>query len=323
MAHIVHVLPAGRRWTNMKRKHPHLTVVVALGLPCLAEAQQRPSLRFGTGVEVVNLNVSVTDTRGRYVRGLEQVEFSILENGVPQTLALFARDDVPISLSVLIDTSASMTEKLAVAQAAATRFVRTLRPGDSAQVVQFNERVSVLQDFTDDVPALESAIGKTRPSGATALHTAIYVALKELAKNNRGELRRRALVLLSDGEDTASGLTDEQVLELARRSEVSVYAISVLGPRPSETERLKHGRNAHFLTSLARDTGGEVHLAGAPSDLEPIYGRIAEGLRTAYTIGYVSQNDRRDGKWRRIVVLTPSRDSVLVRHRGGYYGPRE
>lgn len=307
----------------MKTTHHHLTVLLALSFPCLAEAQQRTSLQFRAGVEVVNLSVSVTDARGRYVRDLEQVDFSILENGVAQPLALFARDDVPISLSVLIDSSASMAHKLAVAQAAAMRFVRTLRPGDSAQIVQFNERVSVLQAFTDDVLALESAIGKTRPSGSTALHTAIYVALKELSKDNRGELRRRAVVLLSDGEDTASRLSDEQVLDLARRSEVSVYAISVLGLRPSETERLNHGRNVHFLTSLARDTGGEVHLASAPSDLEPIYGRIAEGLRTAYTIGYVSQNDRRDGKWRRIVVLTPSRDSVLVRHRGGYYGPRE
>lgn len=308
----------------MKITRHHLAaVLLVLASPRLVHAQQPCPLRFGTGVEVVNLSVSVTDARGRYVRDLEPVDFSILENGVPQTLSLFARDDVPISLSLLIDTSASMADKLAVAQAAAMRFVRTLRPGDSAQVVQFNERVSVLQDFTGDVLPLESAIRRTRPSGATALHTAIYVALKELSKDSRAELRRRAIVVLSDGQDTSSRVTDEQVLELARRSEVSVYAISVVGHRPSETERLNHGRNVHFLTSLARGTGGEVHLASAPSDLEPIYGRIAEELRTAYTIGYVSLDDRRDGKWRRIVVLTPSRDSVLVRHRVGYYGPRE
>lgn len=308
----------------MKMTHRQLAaVLLALSFPCLAQAQQSTSLRFGTGVEVVNLSVSVSDTRGRYLTDLEKVDFSILENGVPQPLALFARDDVPISLSLLIDTSASMADKLAVAQAAATRFVRTLRPGDSAQVVQFNERVSVLQEFTDDVQSLESAIGKTSPSGATALHTALYVALKELSKDSRAELRRRAIVVLSDGEDTSSRITDEQVLDFARRSEVSAYAISVLGQRPSETERLNQGRNVHFLTSLARNTGGEVHVASAPADLESIYGRIAEGLRTTYTIGYVSQDDRRDGKWRRIVVLTPSRDSVLVRHRVGYYGPRE
>jgi len=298
-------------------------VLLTLSFPSLVHAQQPKLARFGTDVEVVNLSVSVTDPRGRYLTDLGKVDFSILENGVPQTLALFTRNDVPISLSLLIDTSASMADKLAVAQGAAIRFIRTLRPGDAAQVVQFNERVSVLQDFTDDVLALEGAIGKTSPSGSTALHTAIYVALKELSKHNRGELRRRAIVVLSDGEDTSSRITDEQVLEFARRSEVSVYAISVLGQRPSETERLNYGRNLHYLTSLARDTGGEVHVATAPADLEPIYGRIAEGLRTAYTIGYVSQNDRRDGKWRRIVVLTPSRDSVLVRHRVGYYGPRE
>jgi Ca-activated chloride channel family protein len=299
------------------------TLLLALSFPSPAKAQQNNSLRFASTVAAVNLNVSVTDARGRYVRDLDQVDFSILENGVPQPLALFAREDVPISLSLLIDTSASMSDKLSVAQAAATRFVRTLAANDLAQVVEFNGRVNVLQDFTDDVPALEAAIGKTRPSGETSLYTALYVAIKELSKGPRTELRRRAIVVLSDGEDTSSRITDEQVLELARRSEISVYAISLFGTRPSEMERLNQGRNIHFLTSLARDTGGEFHVAGTPADLEPIYGRIAEGLRTSYTIGYVPQNDQHDGKWRRIVVLTPSRGSVLVRHRLGYYGPRE
>jgi Ca-activated chloride channel family protein len=302
---------------------PVAAVLLLLSFPNPAKAQQRTSLRFGSTVAAVNLSVSVTDARGRYVRDLGQIDFSILENGVPQPLAVFARENVPISLSLLIDTSASMSDKLALARAAATRFVRTLAANDVAQVVEFNSRVNVLQDFTDDVPALEAAIGKTRPSGETSLYTALYIAIKDLSKAPRTELRRRAIVVLSDGEDTSSRITDEQVLDLARRSEVSVYAISVFGSHPSEMERLNQGRNVHFLTSLARDTGGEFHLAGAPADLEPIYGRIAEGLRTAYTIGYVPQNDQHDGKWRRIVVLTPSRGSVLVRHRLGYYGPRE
>jgi Ca-activated chloride channel family protein len=193
---------------------------------------------------------------------------------------------------------------------------------DTGQVVAFNQRASVLQDFTGDVAELEKAIDKTRPTGDTALNTALYVAIKDVARVARGELRRRAIVLLSDGEDTASGLTDDQVLELARRSEVSIYAIS-LGRAQGALARPNAGRNLHFLTRLSRDTGGQLQVASVASDLEPIYGRIADELRAAYTIGYVPQDDRRDGKWRRIVVLTPSRGSVLVRHRQGYYGPRE
>jgi Ca-activated chloride channel family protein len=289
----------------------------------LAEGQQQALPRFSGGVEVVNLNVSVSDPRGHYLTDLQQPDFSILENGVQQTLSVFRRDDVPISLSVMLDTSASMAENMALAQAAAKRLVRTLRPMDAGQVMQFNGRVSVLQDFTGDVAALEAAIDQTHASGDTALHTALYVALKELSKRGRGELQRRAIVLLSDGEDTVSSITDDQVLELARRSEINVYAISLGRPGPAVMARPQAGRNVHFLSTLARDTGGQMCLATLASDLEPIYGRIAEELRAAYTIGYVPQDDRKDGKWRRIVVLTPTRGSVLVRHRMGYYGPRE
>jgi Ca-activated chloride channel family protein len=287
-----------------------------------AEAQARQP-RFGAGVEVVNLNVSVTDVRGRYVKDLQDNDFVVLEDGVQQNLLMFARDDIPVSLSLLIDTSGSMADKLQVAQDAALRFIRNLRAGDTAQIVQFNERVTVLQDFTDDLAALEAAIRKTRPSGATALHTAVYVALKELSNSRRGELRRRAVVLLSDGEDTSSSVSEQQVVELGRRSEINVYAISIRHHQPSESERANYDRSVHFLTTLARETGGEVHLASAVGELEPLYGRIAEELRTLYTIGYVSANERRDGKWRKVVVLTPNRDSVVLRHRTGYYAPRE
>ena len=306
----------------MRTKH-----LVALGLLACAPrpaAGQQPALpRFSGGVEVVNLNVSVSDTRGHYLTDLDKPDFSILENGVQQTLSVFRRDDVPISLSVLIDTSASMAENMTLARAAAKRLVRTLRPMDAGQVMQFNERAAVLQDFTPEVAALESAIDKTRASGDTALHTAVYVALKDLARRGRGELQRRAIVLLSDGEDTVSTVTDDQVLELARRSEISVYAISLGRPGPAVLARTDAARNVHFLTTLARDTGGQIFLASVASDLEPIYARIADELRAAYTIGYVPQDDRKDGQWRRIVVLTPTRGSVLVRHRLGYYGPRE
>jgi Ca-activated chloride channel family protein len=277
--------------------------------------------RFGAGVEVVNLSVSVTDPRGHYLTDLQQRDFAILEDGVAQDPLVFMRDDVPVSLSLLLDVSGSMSDKLVVAQEAAARFVRRLQPGDSAQVVQFSERVSVLAGFSSDPVTLEAAIWSARASGATSLNTALYVALKELSSGDRRGLRRRAVVMLSDGDDTSSAVTEEQVLELAGRSDVNVYAVSIQTRTPAPA-RPEHDRSIHFLTRLARQTGGQLHVAAALSELEPIYDRIMEELRTLYTIGYVSRNERRDGKWRRIVVLAPGRESVVIRHRDGYYAPR-
>jgi Ca-activated chloride channel family protein len=180
----------------------------------------------------------------------------------------------------------------------------------------------VLQDFTSDLALLEAAVKRTQASGPTALYNALYVALKELARQKAaGELRRRAIVLLSDGEDTASLVSDERVLELARKAEIGVYAISLRPNRPRDRDRLAFSQATHILTSLTRETGGQVHFPNSISELDAVYGKIAEELRTQYSLGYVSSNPRRDGKWRRIVVRTPTRDDLQLRYKLGYYAP--
>jgi Ca-activated chloride channel family protein len=222
----------------------------------------------------------------------------------------------------MVDTSASMDEKLPQARAAAVRFVGTLRDKDLAQVVQFNDRPTPLQDFTADHAALEAAIGRTQAAGPTALHNALYVALKQLARQKTaGELRRLAVVLLSDGEDTASLVSDDQVMALARKTEIAIYSISLRSNRPADRSRAGFSQAAHLLTTLARDTGGQVYFPNSLSELDTVYDRIAEELRTQYSLGYVSLNKRRDGKWRRIVVRVPERDELQVRHKIGYYAP--
>jgi Ca-activated chloride channel family protein len=285
-------------------------------------APRRPPT-FEAGIEVINLNVSVTDPRNRYVTDLAEKDFAVFEDGIRQELSLFTHENLPISLVLMIDTSASMDEKLPVAQSAAIRFTKTLRAQDLAQVVQFNDRTTVLQDFTSDHEALEAAVQKTEASGPTALHNALYVALKDLGKQKKaGELRRRAIVLLSDGEDTASLVTDDQVLELARKTEINIYSISLRPNRPADRNRQGFSQAAHLLTALAQETGGQVHFPNSLSELDTVYDRIAEELRTQYNLGYVSSNKRRDGKWRRIVVRIPERDDLQIRHKIGYYGPR-
>ena len=296
---------------------------VAAALPGAAQTP-RPTPRtpiFEAEIEVINLNVSITDPRGQYVTGLKKEDFAVFEDGVRQDLSIFAAEDLPISMVLMVDTSASMDEKLAAARAAGKRFVRTLRPQDDAQVMQFNDRATVLQDFTAEQAALEAAFDRTEASGPTALHNALYVALKDLSRQKSGgALRRRALVLLSDGEDTASLVSDEQVLDLARKAEINIYAISLRGKSPAERNRLKFSQAQHLLTALTQDTGGQVHFPNSISELDAVYDRIAEELRTQYSLGYVSSNKRTDGKWRRIVVRVPARPDLVVRHKLGYFG---
>jgi Ca-activated chloride channel homolog len=299
-----------------------IALVLALLAGSPAGQAGQPALVFQSGVEMINLNVCVLDGRNRYIMDLAESDFTVLEDGVQQQLALFTRRRLDLSLVVMIDTSASMQQKLPVVREAALRLVKALGPDDAVEIIQFNERTAVLQGFTSDRAALEQAIGNTQASGATALYTALYVALKDLAKERKtGELRRYAIALLSDGQDTASQVTDEQVLELARRNEVVIYSIR---PRAGDltTDAKGLGEADYFLSVLGRDTGGQAFFPDNLAQLNGVYDRIAEELRSEYSLGYVSSNASRDGRWRRVGILTPGRGGVQVRHRPGYFAPR-
>jgi VWFA-related protein len=300
-----------------------VVLAAASAAPRPLGAQARPQAPvFGTGIEVINLSLSVTDGRNNFVTDLAQRDFAVFEDGIRQELSLFTHEDLPISMVLLIDTSASMEEKMKAAQDAAIRFTRTMRPQDLAQVVQFNERATPLQTFTNDLAALERAIRATEASGPTALHNALYVALKDLGRDKKAaELRRRAIIILSDGEDTASLVTDDQVLELAKKSEINIYAISLRPQRTSDRQRQAFSQAEYLLNALTRETGGRAYFPASIGELDSVYDRIAEELRTLYSVGYVSSNLRRDGKWRRIVVRVPDREGLQIRHKLGYYAP--
>jgi len=298
-------------------------LVLALLVGVTESRAERGGLTFQSGVELINLNVCGMDGRNRFITDLAEQDFTIIEDGVQQQVSLFTRRRLDVSLVVMIDTSASMEAKLPVVRAAALRLVQALGPADTAEILQFNERASVLQPFTSDKAALGEAIAATRAAGATSLYTALYVALKDLAKERKdGELRRYAIAVLSDGQDTASRVTDEQVLELARKSEVVIYSI-----RPRANELPVDGGKAlgegdYFLTALGRDTGGQAFFPRGLGELNGVYDRIAEELRSEYSLGYVSSNGSKDGRWRRIGILTPGRAGLQVRHRPGYFAPR-
>lgn len=281
---------------------------------------QTPS--FTAGVDLVSMNVTVVDAESRYVTGLSQDDFQVYEDGVRQEVTLFNRENLPIALALLIDTSASMETRLPIAQEAAIGFARKLREQDLAEIVDFDSRVVILQAFTNKVANLEQAIRRTSAGGSTSMYNAIYIALKDLKKvvaTNVDEIRRQAVVVLSDGEDTSSLLPFEEVLDLAKRSETAIYAI---GLRSNEGSTSSKGfKEAEFvLRQLAQETGGRVFFPSQVSDLAGIYGQISDELSSQYTLGYTSRNTRRDGSWRRIVVRV-NRPSLVPRTKLGYFAP--
>jgi Ca-activated chloride channel family protein len=270
---------------------------------------------------MVSLNVTVVDSQGRYVTDLTQDDFAVFEDGAKQELSYFNRTNLPIALSLLIDSSASMEQRMENAQEAAIGFARKIRPQDLAQVVDFDSRVEIRQTFTNSIDELERAIHATSSGGSTALHNAVYIALKELAKvkaKNSEEVRRQAIVVLSDGEDTSSLVTFEEVLELAKRSETAIFTI---GLQPRETSALRGFREAEFvLRQLAQETGGRAFFTQKVEELKDVYGRITDELSSQYSMGYSSRNAKRDGAFRRLVVQV-ARPNVTARTKRGYYGP--
>jgi Ca-activated chloride channel family protein len=286
--------------------------------PPTAADRQQPSVR--AGIEIVSLNVTVTDAANHYVTDLGETDFSVFEDGVKQNLTFFSRRQQPIALSLLLDSSASMEQHLGTLQTAATNFIKRLKPNDIAQVVDFDSRVEIRQGFTGNQGDLQGAIEQTNAGGSTSLHNAIYIALKELRKVkavNEEDVRRQALIVFSDGEDTSSLVSFEEVLDLAKRSETAIYAIALRG----NDVQAKGFREAEFvMRTLAQETGGRAFFPARIEDLTGVYTQIADELASQYTLGYTSANQRRDGAWRRLVVQV-SRANITPRTKKGYYGP--
>ncbi len=291
--------------------------VAALGGAAVAQ-QDRPAFR--AGIDIVSLNVTVTDGASHYVTDLEQQEFAIFEDGVRQDVTFFSRRQQPIALSLLLDSSASMEDKLPTLQGAASNFIRRLKTQDIAQIVDFDSRVEVRQPFTGNQTELMAAIEQTAAGGSTSLHNAIYIALKELRKVravSEEDVRRQALIVFSDGEDTASLVSFAEVLDLAKRSETSIYAIALRG---ADTQSKGFREAEYVMKTLAAETGGRAFFPSRLEDLAGVYSQIADELASQYTIGYSSKNARRDGAWRRVIVQV-SRANVTPRAKRGYYAP--
>lgn len=302
-----------------------LSALVLSATPALARQSADPPAVFRSGANLVSLNVTVTDAKKQFITGLTQGDFAVYEDGVQQQVRFFEARQIPIDLIVLIDTSSSMRDKMSVVHEAAAGFLKSIRDRDRGAVVAFNDGVDVLQPLTADVPALERAIRSTQAKGSTSLHNALYIALKQFGRtaNADGDLRRQAIAVLSDGEDTSSLISFDDVLALAKKSGVSIYTIGLhskySGVRNSAPPSQRYFSTADFsMKSLAQETGAQSFFPLDVSELKGIYASIAHELASQYSIAYSPANSRPDGRYRRIVVRVMERPELQLRTRSGY-----
>jgi Ca-activated chloride channel family protein len=276
---------------------------------------------FRSGASLVAFNVTVMDGK-QFVAGLQPADFAVFEDGVKQDVRFFEAASIPLDLVLLIDTSSSMRDKMPVVHEAALGFLKTLRAGDRGSVIEFNDGVNVVETLTSDKSALEAAVRKTDAKGGTALNNALYIALKQFGKmtNPGGDVRRQAIAVLSDGNDTVSLVSFDDVLGQARRSGVSVYTIALKSQYENQATdgRRYFSESDYAMRTLARETGAQSFFPAQIGELKGIYAVIAEELSSQYSIGYSPTNSRMDGRFRRIAVHVTSRPELKLRARSGY-----
>ncbi len=272
---------------------------------------RRVVLNYQVQVNRVVLHATAQAPDHRFALDLKKEDFQLQEDGTPQQIIDFYLEQRPVVLCLLLDSSGSMQGKMDKVHLAADKFVDALRQEDRALVIDFDEKVFLLEDFTREGKLLKEAIDSTYAEGGTALYDALYAAFRKL-RDHEG---RKAIVLLTDGEDTSSKFSYQRVLESAKTNEVIIYSI---GLGVSFLDVSSHS----ILKELAEETGGRAFFPGKAEDLEGVYQQIAEELRSQYYLTYSPSNENWDGKWRKIKLNTPQRKELEVRTRRGYYAVR-
>jgi len=277
-------------------------------------AQEDKPLRLD--VKLVNIFVNVTDKTGAIVGQLTQEDFKIFEDGRPQKITHFERQsEMPLNLTLAIDTSSSTYKDRGIEQQAAKKFVHALiRSQDRMSVIQFNTYVEELAGFTNSVAQLDHGLDHMRGAGGTALYDAIYLGSRGLGKREG----RKVLVLVSDGGDTVKGSTYEEALEQALRNEAMIYSIIDV---PIEASAGRDSGGEHAMITLAEQTGGKSFYA-FEGGLDKAFEQVSEDLRTQYLIGYYPRNQEPGKEFHRIEVTIPraAPDAFNIRHKTGYYG---
>jgi Ca-activated chloride channel family protein len=287
-----------------------------------------PQATFRSNVDLVALNVVVTDSDQKYVSGLRPSDFAVFEDGIQQDVSFFGASGVPLDLAILLDTSASMTGKMQLVQQAAIGFLNTLRADDRAIVVDIKDATKIMYPLGSDMDAAKQAILSTSPRGGTALYNGAYLTLKEMVKERRSnsEVRRQALVVLSDGDDTASLVSYDDLMDLAKQSGIAIYTITMrskyLVSQAASRGHSYFSQSEFGMKALAQETGARSFFPTELGELSGVYAAIAEELATQYAIGYSPKNPRMDGSYRRVIVRIADKPGVRTRTRAGYTAPR-
>lgn len=262
---------------------------------------------------LVVMNVSIKDTSGRHVPGLQQGQFRVFEDGVEQKVELFSAEQTPFAAVILLDTSGSMEERVSMARSAAIRFLDGLRADDAVSIYRFDSKIEQVQEFSNSRDISERAF-ELKAYGMTKMNDAIYQAAVDLS--NRPE-KRRAIIVLSDGQDNMSGRSTDKVLKAAMAADISIYTIDM-----SSITDSRRSQNQGPLKQLAEKSGGTFVATPGGAAMRDAFAKIVEDLGVQYTVGYSPINTKRDGKWRAI-ELRVAKSNLTVRTRKGYNAEKE
>jgi Ca-activated chloride channel homolog len=278
--------------------------------PAKADSSEEPTFRADT--RLVILPVSVMDKSGKLVTDLQQKSFKVYENGVEQPIKLFRREDVPISLGLIIDNSGSMREKRQRVEAASLDLVRASNPQDQVFVVNFNDDAYLDVPFTSDIKKMEEGIARIDSRGGTAMRDAISMSMDYLRKE--GKRQKKVLLVITDGNDNASSVSLEKLVNRAQQNEVLVYSIGLL----NEEERREARLAKRALDAISRDSGGLSFYPKA-TEVDAVALQVAHEIRNQYTIAYSPTVQEMDGSFRQIKVTVNGPGRPTVRTRTGYY----
>jgi len=267
---------------------------------------------FRTDTRLVLLHASVVDRRGNLVMGLEKDDFTVLEDKQEQPLTLFRQEDIPISLGIIIDSSGSMRDKRSQVESAAVSLVKSSTRDDEVFVVNFNDDLYLDVTMTQDIRKMEEGLAQIDARGGTAMRDAISAAIDYVREKGRKD--KKVLLIITDGNDNASAITLERLVQRAQQAEVLVYSIGLL----NEEERREAKRAERALRALTQATGGQSYFPATVGEVEGTTQQVANDIRNQYVLGYTPSNELLDGGFRRIEVKAKGR-GLSVRTRTGYY----
>jgi Ca-activated chloride channel homolog len=284
-------------------------------LPIVLPAQEDPVFRADT--RLVVLHASVVDRKGRLVTNLPQGAFKVFENGVEQQIRVFRREDVPVSMGLIVDNSGSMRDKRQKVEAAALQLVKASNRQDQVFIVNFNDEAFLDTPFTNDIKKLEEGLARIDSRGGTAMRDAISMSIdyvKEAAKKDK-----KILLVVTDGNDNTSSITLEKLVQKAQQSEVLIYTIGLL----DEEERREAKRAKRAMDALTVASGGLPYYPKELAEVEQIALQVAHEIRNQYILAYTPSNEVLDGSFRQIRVTVDGPGRPVVRTRTGYYATPE